>query len=101
MKADLRIEQRDGRLVLSGELDHEGVSRALKESRGWLSTGTGPLSVDLAGVSRSESAGIALLLEWLRQAKRQGREIEFLNPPAQMRSLMHFFELERVLPLRA
>jgi phospholipid transport system transporter-binding protein len=97
----LSIEQRDGQLRLTGELDHAGVSRALAESGDWLIGGQGPLRVDLSGVSRSESAGVALLLEWLRQARRQNREIEFLNPSSQMRSLLNFFDLEGVLPVRA
>ena len=96
----LRIEQLKDRLSLTGELDHAGVSRALAESRDWFTGGQGSLRVDLSGVSRSESAGVALLLEWLRQARRQHREIEFLNPPAQMRSLLKFFDLENTLPVR-
>jgi phospholipid transport system transporter-binding protein len=99
-QAGLRIEQHDGRLSLSGELDHAGVAQALAAGRNWLSRGSGLLQVDLSGISRSESAGAALLLEWLRQARRLDREIEFLNPPAQLRSLLKFFELESLLPVR-
>jgi len=100
MSHGLRIEQRDGRLSLAGELDHAGVAQALAESRNWLSLGSGVLQVDLSGISRSESAGVALLLEWLRQSRQLGRDIEFLNPPAQLRSLLKFFELESLLPVR-
>jgi phospholipid transport system transporter-binding protein len=101
MSATLRVEARDGRLALSGELDHAGVAQALLASRDWLQAGGNPLRVDLSGVTRSESAGIALLLEWLREARRRGHEIEFLHPPQQMQSLLRFFELEHVLPIRA
>jgi phospholipid transport system transporter-binding protein len=101
MASSLTLEARDGRLSLSGELDPAGVTLALAQSRGWLAAGTGTLQVDLAGVTRSESAGIALLLEWLREARRRGRDIEFHNPPAQMRSMLKFFDLEQMLPIRA
>lgn len=101
MKPDLRIEQQGDCLALSGELDHEGVCRALKAGRSWLGSGSAPVQVDLAGISRCESAGVALLLEWLRQARRQGRQIEFLHVPEQIQVLLKFFDLERVLPLRA
>jgi phospholipid transport system transporter-binding protein len=97
----LRLDAHDGRLSLIGELDHAGVAQALVQSRSWLASGTGKLQVDLAGVTRSESAGIALLLEWLREARRRGRDIEFQNPPAQMLSMLKFFELEQMLPIRA
>ncbi|HXG29838.1 MAG TPA: STAS domain-containing protein [Nevskiales bacterium] len=101
MSATLRVEVRDGRLVLSGELDHTSVARALAEGRAWLEGSRGPLQVDLSGVTRSESAGVALLLEWLRAARQRGREIEFLSPPRQLQSLLQFFGLEGVLPIRA
>lgn len=101
MKSDLHIHQHDHCLSLSGELDHGGVCRALKEGRDWMNNGSAPLQVDLAGITRCESAGIALLLEWLRQARRQGRQIEFRRVPEQMQVLLKFFDLERVLPLRA
>jgi phospholipid transport system transporter-binding protein len=52
-------------------------------------------------VTRSESAGVALLLEWLRAARQRGREIEFLSPSPQLQSLLKFFGLEGVLPIRA
>lgn len=101
MNNRLRLDSSDGRLSLRGELDHAGVADALAQSRNWLTAGNGTLQVDLSGVTRSESAGIALLLEWLREARRRGREIEFLGPPEQMRSLLKFFDLERLLPIRS
>jgi phospholipid transport system transporter-binding protein len=101
MKPDLHIQLQGHCLALSGELDHGGVCRALKAGRDWISSGDGLLQVDLGGITRCESAGVALLLEWLRQARRQDRQIEFLRIPEQMRVLVKFFDLERVLPLRA
>jgi phospholipid transport system transporter-binding protein len=101
MSDGLRLDQHGGRLSLAGELDPAGVTQALAQSRAWLTTGTGTLQVDLSAVTRSESAGVALLLEWLREARRLGRSIEFLNPPAQMQSMLKFFDLERMLPIRA
>lgn len=93
----LRIERKDSTLILSGELDHVGAAKALTESRSWLSEGSGPARVELGGVERSESAGVALLLEWLREARRLKREIQFLNVPPQLHSLLQFFELETIL----
>lgn len=93
----LHVERTDSTLVLSGELDHVGAAQALAASRGWLSGGKGPAQVELGGVQRSESAGVALLLEWLREARRCNREIHFLNVPPQLRSLLQFFDLETIL----
>lgn len=92
----LRVEDRGDTLVLSGELDHAGAVSALPAARRWMA-GSGVLRVDLGAVERTESAGVALLLEWLRQARSRGSAIELLNPPAQLRALVRFFDLEAVL----
>jgi phospholipid transport system transporter-binding protein len=56
------------------------------------------ISIDLAGVTRSDSAGLALLIEWLRESERQGKTITFLNMPAQMQSIARVCGLEGILP---
>ena len=92
----LHVEHRGDILVLSGQLDHGGAASALQAARAW-ATGTGALRVELGGVDRCESAGVALLLEWLRLARRQGSTLQLLNPPAQLRALVRFFDLEAIL----
>ena len=56
------------------------------------------ISIDLAGVTRSDSAGLALLIEWLRESERQGKTITFLNMPPQMQSIARVCGLEGILP---
>jgi phospholipid transport system transporter-binding protein len=56
------------------------------------------ISIDLAGVTRSDSAGLALLIEWLRESERLGKSITFLNMPAQMQSISRLCGLDGVLP---
>ena len=50
--------------------------------------GTGPCRIDLHGVTNTDSAGVALLVDWARQADRVGRGIEFLNAPEQLRAIV-------------
>ena len=45
------------------------------------------LSFDLAGVSRADSAGLALLIEWLRVARRCDAHIVFLHVPEQLAAI--------------
>ena len=54
---------------------------------------------DLAGVERADSAGLALLIEWMRRARRAGRPVRFLNLPPQMLEIARAASLDRVLPL--
>ncbi len=85
-----------GRWRLSGELDFGTVSGLLKESRAGFSD-VDVIEVDLAGVTRADSAGLALLVEWLRAAERIGRPISFVNMPAQMQSIARICGLDDIL----
>jgi phospholipid transport system transporter-binding protein len=57
----------------------------------------GIICVDLAGVTRAESAGLALLLEWQRVAEEQGLSIAYVNMPVQMQSMAAVCGLEEIL----
>lgn len=91
--------ERDGTtLRIVGELDFDSVADL------WVATGslfeTEPVTqIDLSGVRRSNSAGVALLVEWLRQAQSRHSKLVFSNMPAQMRSIVRVVDLETVLPV--
>ena len=59
------------------------------------------LVVDLTKVQRIDSAGLALLVEWLRQAKRNDISIRFKNIPARMLAIAAICGLEQILPASA
>jgi phospholipid transport system transporter-binding protein len=88
----------DGALEVSGELTFATVPAVLAANNGKF-TGAGALTVDLAGVSRADSAGVALLVEWLRLARRAGRELRYVNMPRQTEQLIRVSGLERVFAL--
>lgn len=46
-----------------------------------------PDQIDLAGLERTDSSALALLLEWQSWAREKGRRIEFLNPPESLQIL--------------
>lgn len=86
---------------LSGELSFARVVEVLEQARPALRGGTGPFAVDLAGVTRVDSAGLALLLELARDARAAGRELRFTHAPEQLRRLADFFGLSELLALSA
>jgi phospholipid transport system transporter-binding protein len=91
--------QRDGdTLHVQGELDFDSVAD-LWETTGWLLRAEPIHRIDLSGVQRSNSAGVALMVEWLRQARRRQWPLAFVNIPDQMRAIIKVAELETVLPL--
>jgi len=89
----------DGRVRVAGELGFATVTSALAESESLFGDGKGELVFDLGAVERADSAGLALLIEWMRRARRAGRAVRFLNLPPQMLEIARAASLDRVLPL--
>ena len=54
-------------------------------------------TVDCAGVSNADSAGLAVLIEWRRWARQQGRHLKFVNLPAQINAIARLSEVSAVL----
>ena len=57
------------------------------------------LSVDLSGITHSDSAGLALLVEWLRRARNNSVRLVFLNLPDQLHEIARISALLPVLSL--
>ncbi len=82
---------------VSGPLVFDTVPDIYAASKGWF-TGSGELVLDLAGVTRVDSAGLALVVEWRRVAQTAGRALRLLNIPAQMRVLARVNGLPGIFP---
>lgn len=86
---------------LSGELSFATADAVLQQAQATLSGSTGPVELDLAGVTRTDSAGLALLLELTRLARAREQQIRFVHAPEQLRKLAEFFGLAELLALTA
>ena len=75
------------RQPVTGALTFETVPALYKSSATWFA-GEGELVIDLAEVARTDSAGLALLIEWLRRARAANRTLRFINIPAQVQTLI-------------
>ncbi|HRD66952.1 MAG TPA: STAS domain-containing protein [Candidatus Competibacter sp.] len=90
--------KRDGdTLRVRGELDFDSVAELWAMTKTLFRDGTVP-RIDLNGVRHSNSAGVALLVEWLRHARSRQQQLVFVNIPAQMRAIIRVVDLETVLP---
>lgn len=85
-----------GNWLLSGELVFSSVP-ALLEQAGEEISGQSSIEVDLKGIIRSDSAGLALLVEWLRESERKGNSIRFVNVPEQMMLIARVSGLDEIL----
>ena len=87
--------------TISGELSFRNVVATLDAAHDALAQGQGPFEVDLGGITRADSAGLALLLELARNARAAGRELRCTRVPEQLRRLAGFFGVTEVLSLSA
>jgi phospholipid transport system transporter-binding protein len=53
--------------------------------------------IDLAGISGSDSSGLAVLIEWLSVAKAAARPLRYENIPSQLHQLARLSEVEELL----
>lgn len=88
-----------GQSRLSGPLTFETVPQLFQQGRRLFADRGGNVELDLAAVERSDSAGLALLVSWVRLARQQGGAISFLNVPEQLRGLARLGGVEQILAL--
>jgi phospholipid transport system transporter-binding protein len=87
-----------GRIVVIGPLTFQTariVSAAGVESFG--RDASPMIVVDCTGVTQGDSAGLAVLIEWRRWAHKQGRQLRFVNLPAQICAIAALSEVRELL----
>ena len=90
------VSAENGWVEISGDLTFETVS-TLRERGVELLRGDGDLTLDLNAVTRADSAGLALMVEWLKQAKRRDSSLQVVNMPEQMLAIARMSKLDEVL----
>ena len=92
--------RRDGdRMMVSGPLTLAHVAAAL--GQGNEAIGAGARSVDLGEVGELDSSALALLLAWLREAKRRDRDLVFTNLPQGLTTIARLYGVAELLPAPA
>lgn len=86
----------DGKFSLSGDVSFRTAESVLRASGG-LFSGGGDVQVDLSQVSRTDSAGMALLLEWLSKASGAGVQLKFANIPEKIKAIAVTAEIDDFL----
>jgi len=86
----------DGRARLVGSLGFRTVNALLPAGSDAIRRGEAGV-IDLAGVTESDSAGLALLIEWLSVAQAGGRSLRYDNVPSQLHQLARLSEVEELI----
>ena len=84
-----------GRCTVQGPITLDNVVAVLAEGNGQFTASE--VTVDLAAVTDVDSAALSLLLEWRREAGRNGRVIRYLNLPANLKSLAELYGVIELL----
>ena len=91
-------EPASGRVIVSGELTFATARDArqlgvlvLESSR------AERIVIDCAGVTRADSAGLAVLLDWLAWSRRKNRPVSFEHLPASLVAIARISEIDGLL----
>ncbi len=87
----------DGTFRAEGALTFATARAARALSSQLLADTTPALTVDLAGITSSDSAGLAVLLDWLASAKAAHRALRYTNLPTDLEALARISELDELL----
>lgn len=80
------IDQGAGLYVVEGELTFSSIDKETLKSPPFPNKDK-DIMVDLGLVSSSDSAGLALMIEWLRQARAKRAQVHFKHIPKQLLTL--------------
>lgn len=94
---ELTRGETEGEFALRGSLSFDTVPGLWAQADGVFQDAPA-LTIDLGGVERADSAGLALLIEWTRQARDHGQTIRFVNLPEQMLAIARVSGLDNILP---
>ena len=87
----------DGHFKVAGPLTFKTAGKALQAGCALFDEHK-HIELDLHGVQATDSAGLALLVEWAGWAHREKRTILFHHLPKQAQALAHISEVEKLLP---
>lgn len=95
--ASFQLESRgDGALAVSGVLTFDTAHAALRAMRDKLAAGVFEV-LDLAGVERGDSAGLACVLAVLADVRAHGRTLKVRHLPEGLHALAQVCEVEDLL----
>jgi len=86
----------DGKFALSGSMTFQTAGRLLRECEELFSDHS-RIEMDLSGITETDSAGLALMLEWITWANHTVREIRFTGTPDKIDAIARTTEVEHLL----
>lgn len=93
----LNIEQiQTGHYLLSGDLTFATIDKNTVKTLTFETNGSS-INLDLQKINKTDSAGLALILEWIKSARSYGVSIHLLNLPEQLLTIAKLSGLDVIL----
>jgi phospholipid transport system transporter-binding protein len=80
------INQGSGQFIVNSDLTFQSIDGQSFKSQAFLKSGK-EITVDLSRVSSADSAGLALMIEWIKYTRNNRITLHFKNIPEQLLTL--------------
>jgi phospholipid transport system transporter-binding protein len=97
-KAQL-ISAAEGQLRLVGAVDYDNAPSLATQFDHYLHTKQSALSLDMSQVTHINSAGMALLINYFKKAKKKGIVLQFCSVPPQLARIAALTRVDKILNL--
>ncbi len=97
-KAQL-ISSTEGKLSLFGAIDYDNAPSLALQFDTYLTTKRTELSLDMSGLTHSNSAGMALLIDCFKKAQKKGITLQFGSVPPQLARIAALTRVDKILNL--
>ena len=91
------VRESEARVRLQAPLRFATVAALRGHGLDLISAAGAELTIDLSGVSSADSAGLALLIDWLARARASNRTLHYVQPPEALRALARLSEVESLI----
>jgi len=94
---DFQVQRTGDKIVIAGRLDFSTATNALASVSEQIQASTSDHIIDMAGVTHSNSAGLAVMIEWLAIAHRANQQITFENIPDSLRQISTVCQVDSLI----
>ena len=81
------IDNGEGQFIIEGDLTFASIDKKTLNLCPITHTTSKKIIIDLSAVSSTDSAGLALMIEWLKQSRQRHIQLHFKNIPQQLQHL--------------
>lgn len=94
---DAFVRESEARVRLQGPLRFATVPALRGRGLELIDSAGAELTMDLSGVSSADSAGLALLIDWLARARAGHKKLHYIAPPEALRALARLSDVEPLI----